>query len=512
MAQAPANDQHGFDTGEKEAGWNERPHERPPSVLQIHKTFSALSVPAYRFLWFSMLFSFLGMQMQVIARGVLAYEIGGTNSALAVVSLGWGVPMLLLSLVGGAIADRFDRRNLLIISQLLSAVIAVVTAVMVQSGMMTIFYLFLIGVIQGTIFSFNGPARNAYIPEVVGEDQMMNGIALNSAGMNLTRIVGPSIAGPLIAVSWVDIEGVFYIQAALTVIAFVFLLALPFFSTEKATDRAGGGTRPSRWRQEDEEGRSVAQSTFDGLRYVVASPILLTLLLMGLVPTLLGLSYQTFLPVFAKDIFGDGVHRNGGGLGLMMTMTGIGALVGSLVVASLQDFPRRTQLQLFGGLGFGASLAFFAVQNNFILSIAGLTLIGFSSNFFQALNSTIVMSASDPRYYGRVMSVNMLTFALMPLGTLPIGYLADVIGTIHVGSLELLGVQTSLMGAGLIIVAFILMMTVRNPAYRRLEQNDFKRFAVVTAERFDRNSGGSAWSQLRGARRDGANLDAPRLE
>jgi MFS family permease len=242
---------------------------------------------------------------------------------------------------------------------------------------------------------------------------------------------------------------------------------------------------------------SVSHELVDGLRYILASPILLTLLAMGLVPSLLGMSYQSFLPVFAKDVYGNGIDRNSEGLGLMMTMTGLGALIGSLVVASMQDYPRRTLLQLCAGLGFGLSLAFFAVQNSFILAIVGLTLIGFMANFFQALNSTMVMSASDPRFYGRVMSVNMMTFALMPLGTLPVGFIADLIGQVSV-PLTLVGIQVTIFGAGVLIAAFILLVTVRNRAYRQLEQDDFRHFATMAADRVESDAGGgSAWQQLR---------------
>jgi MFS family permease len=166
----------------------------------------------------------------------------------------------------------------------------------------------------------------------------------------------------------------------------------------------------------------------------------------------------------------------------------------------MQDYPRRTQLQLVSGLGFGLSLVFFALQSDLILALAGLTVLGFTATFFQALNATMVMSASDPRYYGRVMSVNMMTFALMPLGTVPIGFIADMIGSVDIASLTLLGVQAAQVGAGVIVTVFILIVTVKNPAYRRLEQDDFKRFAVVAAERIDdKAEGGSSWQQLRRA-------------
>jgi MFS family permease len=470
---------------------------KPAGFLGVNKTFSALGVPAYRLLWLSTLCGFLGMQMQMVARGLLAYEIGGTNSAIAVVSLAWGIPMLLFSLIGGTVADRFERRKLMIASQAGTAAVAISVAVLVQTGAIELWHLFATGLIQGTIFSFGGPARQAFIPEVVGEKQLLNAIALNNAGMNLTRIVGPSIAGALIAVPWVDIEGVFFIQAALNGAALVQLALLPLIM-RRAPAEGAEAPASAVWQQSTspEEPRSVTGQLVDGLRYILASPILLTLLAMGLVPSMLGMSYQTFLPVFAQDVFGNGVDRNSEGLGLMMTMTGVGALIGSLVVASMQDYPRRTLLQLISGLGFGLSLAFFAVQSSFVMAIVGLTLIGFMANFFQALNSTMVMSASDPRYYGRVMSVNMMTFALMPLGTLPIGFIADLIGSMS-APIELIGIQIAHLGAGAIIVVFILLVTVKNRAYRQLEQEDFKHFATMAAERVQDDRSGSVWQQLR---------------
>src|SRR3990172_1832114 len=197
------------------------------SLLHINRTFSALRIPAYRFLWFSMLASFSGMQMQMLARGVLAYQIGQSAGAIAIVSIGWGIPMLLFSLVGGTVADRMDRRKLIIISQAATAAVATSIALLVITDYINLWFLFLSGLVQGTVFSFSGPARSAYIPQIVGEKELMNAIALNSAGMNLTRIVGPSLAGALITLPWIDVGGVFLIQAALNVVAMAFLLFLP---------------------------------------------------------------------------------------------------------------------------------------------------------------------------------------------------------------------------------------------------------------------------------------------
>ncbi len=439
----------------------------------IGGTFDSLSVAPYRFLWVSMLCSIGGMQMQMIARGFLAYKIGGTVGSIALVSLGMGIPMIIFPLFGGAVADRFERRKLMILSQLATAGVALAIAVLVQTGAINLTYLFIGGMVQGTIFSFSGPARQSFIPEIVPQEKLMNAIALNNAGMNLTRIGGPSLAGLLIGVSWFDIQGVFYLQAALNIVALSLLFAMP------AVDKRHGAAAGPQARS-DGRRSTMTEDLVAGLRYVRGSPVLLTLLMMGIMPMLLGSSYQSFLPVFAKDVFGHGT-RNASGLGLMSTMTGVGAIVGSLAVASLANYPRRTLLQLFAGVGYGLSMAFFAVQHDFIFALVALVCLGMMADFFQSLNATLVVSASDPEYYGRVMSLNMMSFALMPFGTVPLGYLSDWIGHTHVGSLELIGVQVTTFAAGLLITAFILAVTVFNPRYRKLEHDDIRHSAEASA-------------------------------
>jgi MFS family permease len=215
---------------------------------------------------------------------------------------------------------------------------------------------------------------------------------------------------------------------------------------------------------------------------VLHSPILRTLLLIGIIPSLIGLAYQTFLPVLAQDVFGHG-EANAGGLGLLMTISGVGAVLGSLAVAMTADYPRRIRLQLFAGLGFGISLAAFALQQNLLIAMVPLVLVGFMSDYFASINSTIIMSATDPQYYGRVQSVGFAMFALTPIGTLPLGLLADAIGHVTLGPVHAIGVQVTLFLAGIIIVAFMASISALGRGYTQTEQKDLKRFAVVAAER-----------------------------
>ena len=445
---------------------------QPRRLGGLANTFSAFRVPAYRLVWLSQVCGTSGMQMQMFARGLLAYELGGTAGAIGVVGLGQAIPQGLFSMFGGTIADRFERRRVMMVTQALTAVVAVLVSLLVRADLMTIPLLFMAGVTQGTVMSFGGPARQAFVPEVVGEKELMNALALNNAAMNLSRIGAPSLAGVLVGISWIDLGGLYEVQAGLNIVSLILLFMVPRVMN-RATEtvaavagRHGGRRRPQ---------GSVFSSWLDGVRYIRNSPILITLLALGLVPTLLGQSYQQYLPVFAKNVFGDGVSRNAHALGLMGTVGGVGALLGALAVASLSNYKRRTQLQLISSLSFGLFLAMFAVQSSYAAALIALTAAGFMSSFSQSLNSTMVMSATDPEYYGRVMSVNMLTWSMQAFGTFGTGYVIDFIGTLDKGRIDLIGVQLTFLGLGLIIAAFVVAVTVFNPRYRRLEQEDLQR-------------------------------------
>jgi MFS family permease len=377
---------------------------------------------------------------------------------------------------GGTVADRFERRRVMMATQALTAVVAVIVSILVRADMMTIPLLFLAGLTQGTVMSFGGPARQAFVPEVVGEKELMNALALNNAAMNLSRIGAPSLAGTLVGISWIDLGGLYEVQAGLNIFSLLLLFMLPAVMAKGPYAKAASANAASAHaRRRNQRTGSIFSAWVDGIRYIRTSPILLTLLALGLVPTLLGQSYQQYLPVFAKNVFGDGIDRNAHALGLMGTMSGVGALLGALAVASLSAYRRRTQLQLVAGLGFGLFVALFAVQSNYGLALVMLVGCGFMSSFFQSLNSTMVMSATDPEYYGRVMSVNMLTFSLQAFGTFGTGYLIDFVGELERGYIDLIGVQLTFWGLGMLIMAFVVGVTLFNPRYRRLEQEDLTR-------------------------------------
>ncbi|HEU5423327.1 MAG TPA: MFS transporter, partial [Nitrolancea sp.] len=201
------------------------PPQAPPSNGRerirhgINHTFSALAVYNFRILWFGMLFTMAAFQINIVSRSWLAYSISGSGAVLGIVALARGIPQFLLAPYGGVAADRFDKRTLLIVAQLLMAVLSATIAVLVQTGLITIWQLVVIGFFQGVIFPFLMPTRTAYISELVDDGRLPNALALDSTGRNLNRVVAPTLAGFLIALSpamafWA-VTGFFLLSAAM---------------------------------------------------------------------------------------------------------------------------------------------------------------------------------------------------------------------------------------------------------------------------------------------------------
>ncbi len=378
----------------------------------------------------------LAMQMGMVTTGWVAYDISGSATSVGLVSLGSGIPMLTLGLFGGVVADRFPKRRILLMTQSLIGAAAVISAILVLSGVIQIWHLMLISAMQGVGFAFNMPSRQAFVAQLISRDRLMNAVALNNAGMNFSRVIGPSIAGIFIAV--IGPGEVYVLMAIMYAFVVYSLTRIP------QTGAPLGTNRPSPLR-----------SLADGLGYVKSNAVVFTLLLLAFAPVLLGMPYQQLMPVFADDVFNVGAS----GLGLLLSFNGIGALFGSLAVAGMNNtFRRRGLLQMVMGILFGVSIGVFAFAQSYPVALVMLLIAGATSAGFQSLNSTLVMTNTDPAYHGRVMSVYMLTFSAMPLGVVPFGALSDMYGapiTIGIG--------------GLLLTAVILAVGLLHPSYRHIK-------------------------------------------
>jgi hypothetical protein len=283
------------------------------------------------------------------------------------------------------------------------------------------------------------PARQAYLPAIVGRGSgLANAIALNSAGMNLTRIAGPSIAGLLIAFPLFGVTGVF------------FLIALCYLWVWWSVFNVGNPGSPQGTR------RSAGRSVAEGFGYVLKRPALLALMSLGFIPLAIGMPYINLMPVVAIHDLDVGPV----GLGVLLSVAGIGSLVGTLVVAYLAQYPRKAQLQLALGIVFGLSLlafAFFTWKGLPLEAASCLFVVGVSGDAYMALNSSLVMLNTDAGVYGRVMGVYMMAQSIRPITVLPISAVADAVGA-----------PITFMGAGGIVALFVAGVATLYPGYRRI--------------------------------------------
>ena len=394
---------------------------------KMMRAFSALTLPQFRTLWLGMFFSLGAMQTEIVARSWLAFDLSGSAFLLGVVAMARSIPLVILSPLAGVAADRFDRRNLLLVSQSAMLVLAVLNAALVHAGVIEIWHLFVIGLLQGVAFPFTMPTRTAFMSVLVGKENMANALALDSTGRNLNMIAAPALAGILIA--W-NPTIAFYAIAVFYGFAVLTLLRLPSGSRGSATS---GGT--------------VEQMLY-GFRYILANRTLSVLILLSVVPILIGMPFQQLLPVFQKDVLEVGPEA----LGLMFAMVGIGALLGSLGAAYFSNSPNMGKAQVICGIGFGIALSAFALSPIYVLSLAFLLLIGLTSQTYLTINRSLLMLNTDPNLYGRVTSVYVMQWYFMPVSLLPLGAISDVVG-----------VSLTVAASGFFITLFILGMFSRSP-------------------------------------------------
>ncbi|MCS6801844.1 MAG: MFS transporter [Chloroflexota bacterium] len=407
--------------------------EHAAAARRWPRMFSSLELPVFRFYLTGMLFSSLPMTMLMMVQGYLAYRLTGYAAALGLIALAWGLPQLALVMVGGVVADRYERRRILIVTQSVAMGMTLIMAVLIFSGVLQLWMMALVALLHGTAFAFNMPARQGMAPDLVDDERLTNAVAVNNASFSLTRIAGPALAGALIATPSVGVGGVYLLMSACYLTAVLFLLRLP-------------AVPPRRPAQQ----RSVAGDIREAIAHIWHTPVLRVLIVLGALLPLLGMPFQMLLPVFAVTVLDVGAA----GLGVMNTMMGLGALAGSLLVAWRSDHPHKGRLQAAAAIGFGIAITAFAVIHHFLLGLAILFAAGILSQTFLALNSTLVMLHADRALLGRVMGLLMMTMALTPLTTVPISAAADAIGVVPTSA-----------ALGILLAGGVALTLALNPGY-----------------------------------------------
>ncbi len=368
-------------------------------------TFRALKHRNFQLFFSGQFVSLTGTWMQSVAQSWLVYRLTGSVVLLGLIGFASQIPVFLLAPIGGAIADRYNRRRILIITQTAAMLFAFVLAILTLTETVQVWHLFVIAALFGIANAFDIPTRQAFAVDMVGKEDLVNAIALNSSMFNGARIVGPAIAGLLVAAIG---EGWCFFLNALSYVAVIGGLILMRINIE---------IRP--------KVGSAISNIAEGFGFVAkTSPVRALLLLLGLV-SLMGMPYAVLMPIFADKILGGGSST----LGFLMGASGFGALIAALSLAARKEVFGLGRWVAFASGGLGLSLILFSFSTVFWLSALLLIPVGFSMMTQMAASNTLVQSMVPDNLRGRVMSVYAMMFmGMAPLGALMAGVLANHLG------------------------------------------------------------------------------------
>lgn len=383
------------------------PPDNPQTKGSILDRLPALKVRNFQLFFAGQLISLVGTWMDNIAEAWLIYRLTGSSLKLGTVGFCGQIPVFLFAPLGGIVADRYNRHKIIIATQTLSMIFAGILAVLTLTHRVQVWHVFALAACMGVVNAFDIPARQAFLSDMVGRENLMNAIALNSSMFNGARIVGPAVAGILVASIG---EGWCFASNSLSYIAVISGLLMM-----RLHYRPRAGARE----------KSPLQDIVEGFRFVKnAKPIRYLLLLLGLV-SLVGMPYSVLMPIFADRI----LHGGARGLGILMGATGVGALAGALTLALKKGLKGISKIISYCALGFGTSLILFSFSRSFWLSALFLIPVGFSMMVQMASSNTLLQSMSPDHLRGRVLAVySMMFMGMAPFGALFAGGIADRIG------------------------------------------------------------------------------------
>ncbi len=374
-----------------------------------YRTFSSFKNPVYRVYYGGMLGQMAAMNMQQIVGSLLIYRLTGSAAILGAMSFANAIPMICLCLFGGVLADRVDKKKVMVAGQAAFAAVSLGVAVALATRFVSPeragswWVLVVSSILQGAVMGLMMPSRQAIIPEIVSGDQLMNAVSLNTMGMNVLQIFAPAAAGFL--VDGIGFEAVYYVMTG------TYLAAVVFFSFLPHTQNLA--------RRRETAFNGIAK----GLGYVRHNTNVLFVLLFTMVIVLLAMPYNNLMPIFVDDV----LHVGARGMGILMSVSGAGAMAGSIVLASLPNRKRGAMLAL-SGLVLGLALIGFAFSRYWPLSLAMIVFVGLGQTGRMTLSFTLVQSYVDEQYMGRVMSLFMMQFGFTSFSTFLAGVLAEGIG------------------------------------------------------------------------------------
>ena len=397
---------------------------RSENLSKLRSALRALRHRNYRLFFAGQLISLVGTWMQNIAQSWLVYRLTGSSFLLGSIGFASQIPIFLLAFVGGMVADRYNRHRIIVAAQAASMVLALVLSVLTLTETVRIWHLFVLSALLGIVNAFDMPTRQAFVVELVGKEDLMNAIALNSSVFNGARVLGPAVAGILIAGIG---EGWCFFANAISYVAVIVGLLLMKLDARTGTAR----------------NRSAISNVIEGFNFVRrAREIRSMLLLLGLV-SIVGMPYSVLMPIMADKVLQGGPR----GLGILMGSTGLGALIGSFAMAAKPNTRGLGRLIACACAGFASGLILFSISRYFWISSLFLVPVGFSLMVQMASSNTLVQIMVPDDLRGRVMATHVWMFmGMAPFGSFLAGSIAAHIGapnTILTGGLLCLA------GAGL---------------------------------------------------------------
>src|SRR6267143_3723476 len=384
-----------------------RQRRMPVGGITWRHTFRALRHRNYRLFCWGQLVSLIGTWIQQTAMSWFVYQITNSKLLLGVVAAMGSAPMMLSSVWGGSLADRYPKRSILVATQTAQMICAFFLAAGVWAGFATPLFIIIVAAFNGLAMGFDMPARQAFTVEMTSREDLLNAISLNSSIVNGARVVGPSLAGLLIG--WVGVEMCFFLNGLtfVAVIAGLMMMRLPQFQ------------RPAHV-------VSASEHAWNGIVYSLRHQRVRTILLLFLAVGVFGWSYGVLMPAFARDVLGRGAN----GYGILMSASGTGALVGALLVATFGHLVIPRRLALGGVWLFSIALFALSLSRNFYVALAILLFAGFGMLLFFSTSNTVLQTIVPDEMRGRVMGVWSLVFgAMIPLGSLEAGAIAHWLGT-----------------------------------------------------------------------------------
>ena len=388
--------------------------------------FDVLSIPQFRWLFVGNVAFFFAMQGQMLTRTILAWDLTGLAQSLAYINLVVALPMIFASMIGGAVTDRVERRQLIIVGQCLITCNEIFILTMLLLGQLEFWHLLCTAFVAGCAFPFIMPARMAITVNVVGPDRIQSAMAVSGGAMNLSRVVGPAMMGVIISEFSVIAA---YVVSTILYASAVFCM---FFVKRNKAVQPDGGKKP------------LLADIIYGFQYVSLNKPVLVCLMFGLVPMFLAMPFQNLLVMLVEQTWQVGES----GLGILMGAGGVGGVLGSIWIARRGDRSERLRLMVVTVIGFALFLAVFTQTSVFYLALLPLVLANLCASAFQTVNNATIQILVDDSVRGRMSSFMMMSFGFTPLGLFPMAVAADHIGAAN----AILGACVALM---IITVAFV---------------------------------------------------------